>query len=574
MTLFTPPRRGDATTARPGRRGDGAGRAGLPRARRAAAGHRARRGAGAVAVGARHRAATRRPVRPAAGPDESAVPNAAVPWSSAIGWSYDLLFPDDQRGLWALSCFAGGAALDAVEHVLVGSRRPRRGGPRHHRPAGGPVPGQRGQSPTDGSVRYRLLDSIRAYAAARLGEAGQAEEAAAAHAAWYVETAAWCDAHVRGRRQPECVASPVPSGPTWMPRSPGAPATTRCPASGSPTGSAGPGWCSVTGRPAPHASADAHPCDPGTATARPAFSSPAGSRRRPGTSPWPHEDLDTALALADGLDDDLLRADVRAPPGLPRHPAGAAARRARVRGRRPGDVPTARAGLADRLQSVLAAYGALMLGDTVTATRHATEAGTRWSPSGTPGGWCMPRRCSAASRRPSTASRPRPMPWPRRPSSPGGSASPARRRSTSPRWPASSSGPGTTTWPRRRSTGPSPPRSPAETVGWPPRTRMNLARLHRTRGDDAAALGLLEENQRWYRTAGGGEGALLNRCLLARHGRGHGGTGDGAGRGGRGGQRRGAGLRTGRAGPCRRRAGRPSPRRWSCWRPPTPSPPA
>src|SRR4029079_13421606 len=26
---------------------------------------------------------------------------------STIGWSYELLFPDDQRGLWALATFAG-----------------------------------------------------------------------------------------------------------------------------------------------------------------------------------------------------------------------------------------------------------------------------------------------------------------------------------------------------------------------------------------------------------------------------------------------------------------------------------
>ena len=37
---------------------------------------------------------------------------------STIGWSYDLLFPDDQRGLWALATFAGGAPLPAVESVL------------------------------------------------------------------------------------------------------------------------------------------------------------------------------------------------------------------------------------------------------------------------------------------------------------------------------------------------------------------------------------------------------------------------------------------------------------------------
>ena len=38
---------------------------------------------------------------------------------STIQWSYELLFPDDQRGLWALATFAGGAPLAAVESVLA-----------------------------------------------------------------------------------------------------------------------------------------------------------------------------------------------------------------------------------------------------------------------------------------------------------------------------------------------------------------------------------------------------------------------------------------------------------------------
>ena len=38
---------------------------------------------------------------------------------STIAWSYDLLFPDDQRGLWALATFAGGATLPAAEFVLA-----------------------------------------------------------------------------------------------------------------------------------------------------------------------------------------------------------------------------------------------------------------------------------------------------------------------------------------------------------------------------------------------------------------------------------------------------------------------
>jgi predicted ATPase len=64
--------------------------------------------------------------------------------AAAIAWSYDLLFPDDQRGLWALSCFAGGAPL--------------------------------------------------------------AGDATAAHAAWFAEAADRCAATVRGRTQPECLA--------------------------------------------------------------------------------------------------------------------------------------------------------------------------------------------------------------------------------------------------------------------------------------------------------------------------------------------------------------------------------
>lgn len=44
--------------------------------------------------------------------------------------------------------------------------------------------------------------------------------------------------------------------------------------------------------------------------------------------------------------------------------------------------------------------------------------------------------------------------------------------------------------------------------------RLNLARLRRADGDHAGTTALLEENNRWYDAAGGGNGALLSRCLL------------------------------------------------------------
>jgi tetratricopeptide (TPR) repeat protein len=45
--------------------------------------------------------------------------------------------------------------------------------------------------------------------------------------------------------------------------------------------------------------------------------------------------------------------------------------------------------------------------------------------------------------------------------------------------------------------------------------RTHLARTLRGAGDPAGARTLLEANDRWYRASGGGDGALLTRCLLA-----------------------------------------------------------
>jgi predicted ATPase/DNA-binding SARP family transcriptional activator len=125
--------------------------------------------------------------------------------AAAIAWSYDLLFPDDQRGLWALSCFTGGAPLAAAEQVLTALGVPGA--------AAVDVIGRLAdrsmlsvETADDGTTRYRLLDSIRAFAGDRLEDAGLADDAAAAHAAWFAEAAERCAATVRGRAQPDCLA--------------------------------------------------------------------------------------------------------------------------------------------------------------------------------------------------------------------------------------------------------------------------------------------------------------------------------------------------------------------------------
>ena len=126
--------------------------------------------------------------------------------AAAIAWSYDLLFPDDQRGLWALSCFSGGAPLEATETVLE-----RLGVP--DASAVDVLSRLVARSLVnlevwgDGAVRYRLLDSIRAYALDRLDESGLRDTAAAAHAGWYGDLADRCAATVRGAGQAKAVAT-------------------------------------------------------------------------------------------------------------------------------------------------------------------------------------------------------------------------------------------------------------------------------------------------------------------------------------------------------------------------------
>jgi tetratricopeptide (TPR) repeat protein len=124
--------------------------------------------------------------------------------AAAIGWSYDLLFPDDQRGLWALSVFAGGAPLDAAEQVLAALDVPAES-------AADVVSRLADRSlvsvdtDQEGGLRYRLLDSISAFSRARLVESGQGAEAGAAHAAWMGGVADGCAAAIRGAGQRDCL---------------------------------------------------------------------------------------------------------------------------------------------------------------------------------------------------------------------------------------------------------------------------------------------------------------------------------------------------------------------------------
>jgi hypothetical protein len=56
---------------------------------------------------------------------------------------------------------------------------------------------------------------------------------------------------------------------------------------------------------------------------------------------------------------------------------------------------------------------------------------------------------------------------------------------------------------------------PPATSASPPPPGSTWPRALRGAGDQATARTLLEANDRWYRASGGGDGALLTRCLLA-----------------------------------------------------------
>jgi hypothetical protein len=108
--------------------------------------------------------------------------------------------PDDQRVLWAIAGFTGGAALDAVVAVAGAVGVPE--------PATLDVVDRladRSMVVVDvgvgGAVRYRLLESVRAYALDRLAEAGLVGTVRDAHLIWFERAARRASAELRGPRQ-------------------------------------------------------------------------------------------------------------------------------------------------------------------------------------------------------------------------------------------------------------------------------------------------------------------------------------------------------------------------------------
>lgn len=117
---------------------------------------------------------------------------------AAIGWSYDLLEPDLRRLFRGLSVFAGGCDLGAIAAVMGGDTEE----PAALAACMALVERSLLQLEEDpgGEPRFRMLETIRSFAAEELRAAGEADAAAGSHAAFYSRLAGIAAREVEGGR--------------------------------------------------------------------------------------------------------------------------------------------------------------------------------------------------------------------------------------------------------------------------------------------------------------------------------------------------------------------------------------
>jgi predicted ATPase/DNA-binding SARP family transcriptional activator len=119
--------------------------------------------------------------------------------AAVIGWSWDLLDDDERRVLRRLAVHADGCGLDAVEAVSSGPEVPaaRLAGVLARLVDRSLVVA----TPAATGVRYHLLESVAAYAAERLAEAGEEEAVRLRHLEYHLALAERAHAHLYGGDQ-------------------------------------------------------------------------------------------------------------------------------------------------------------------------------------------------------------------------------------------------------------------------------------------------------------------------------------------------------------------------------------
>ncbi|WP_101786101.1 BTAD domain-containing putative transcriptional regulator [Nonomuraea indica] len=123
---------------------------------------------------------------------------------AVVDWSWDLLTEAERGVLRRLSVFSGGASLEAAERVCGGETF---AGEQVLDLLTALIEKSLLLAEGGGTPRYRMLGTIREYAAHRLAEAGETEAARRAHLAHFTELAETADPHLRRAEQLEWLAA-------------------------------------------------------------------------------------------------------------------------------------------------------------------------------------------------------------------------------------------------------------------------------------------------------------------------------------------------------------------------------
>ncbi|WP_410669560.1 BTAD domain-containing putative transcriptional regulator [Amycolatopsis sp. cmx-4-68] len=118
---------------------------------------------------------------------------------AVIDWSWELLSDVERGVLGRLSVFSGGATLEAAERVCAGDAVEELLTALTEKSLVVVTEGE-------GAPRYRMLGTIKEYAAQRLAEAGDTESARRAHLAYFTELAETAEPHLRRAGQLEWLA--------------------------------------------------------------------------------------------------------------------------------------------------------------------------------------------------------------------------------------------------------------------------------------------------------------------------------------------------------------------------------
>ncbi|MFG1678599.1 BTAD domain-containing putative transcriptional regulator [Nonomuraea sp. NPDC049269] len=119
---------------------------------------------------------------------------------AVVDWSWDLLTEAERGVLRRLSVFAGGASLEAAERVCGDEAL---AGEQLFDVLTALIEKSLLLADGEGMPRYRMLNTIREYAAHRLAEAGETEPARQAYLAYFTELAETADPHLRRAEQLE-----------------------------------------------------------------------------------------------------------------------------------------------------------------------------------------------------------------------------------------------------------------------------------------------------------------------------------------------------------------------------------